>query len=142
VQVSGGDRSTLLKSRGVREGDEAMWAVGNASVSCCACSCRCVSGLGSRRRGVERVGVAGTVECTSGDSQVVGRITSVDGPCGQRAALPVAARVICCAPASRASTNVEEASRASEEARLCSTDSGAAEDRRKCAFTPSRFLKC
>jgi hypothetical protein len=32
---------------------------------------------------------------------------------------------------------VEKASGASEEARLCCTDGGAAEDRRECAFTPS-----
>ncbi|KAJ7865117.1 hypothetical protein B0H14DRAFT_3133466 [Mycena olivaceomarginata] len=52
AQASGGDGSTLTltKSHGVREGDEATWAARNASIAWRG------SGLGSRRRGVEREG--------------------------------------------------------------------------------------
>jgi hypothetical protein len=68
---AGGDGSTLLKSHGVREGDEATWAARNASI---ACSRWRGLVLGSRRRGVEREGVAETVERVWGEFQVVGRI--------------------------------------------------------------------
>jgi hypothetical protein len=71
AQGSGGDGSTLLKSHGVREGDEATWAARNASI---ACSRWRGSVLGSRRRVVKREGFAETVERVWGEIQVVGRI--------------------------------------------------------------------
>ncbi|KAJ7301395.1 hypothetical protein DFH08DRAFT_993776 [Mycena albidolilacea] len=112
----GGDSSTLLKSHSVREGDEAT-AVGS-----------------SYRRGVEPVGVAGTVERGCGGSCALWWCFRWSP--GQRAAMLVAAHVVCYTPASGRRQRGEGVG-GSEEAQLCCMDGGVAKDGRKCELTPS-----